>query len=230
MKILMVLTSHDQLGASGVQTGYWLEEFAAPYYTFIDSGAEVVVASPMGGRPPLDPASDTAATATDFTIRLAADESAQAVLDHTVRLATIDESEFDAVFYPGGHGPMWDLAEDRTSIALLEAFAASGKPVVAVCHAPAVFRHVRVGGRSIVWKKRVTGFSNAEEQAVHLSDVVPFLVEDELRRLGGFYESAEPWARFIVVDGRLITGQNPASSRPAAQELLSLMADQLSTR
>ena len=230
MKILMVLTSHDQLGNTGLKTGYWLEEFAAPYYTFLDAGADVTVASPKGGRPPLDPASDTAAAHTDYTTRLTADEAAQAVLDNTVRLATLHASDFDAVFFPGGHGPMWDLAEDKDSIALIEAFALSAKPIAAVCHAPSVFRHARIHGKSVVWKKRVTGFSNDEEYAVHLTHVVPFLVQDELTRLGAFYESEPPWTPFIVVDGLLITGQNPASSRPAAQELLSMLEPALALR
>lgn len=223
MKILMVLTSHDELGKTGVKTGYWLEEFAAPYYTFLDAGAELTVASPKGGRPPLDPASDTAEAQTEFTKCLTADEGAQAVLDNTVRLATVQASDFNAVFFPGGHGPMWDLVDDTDSIALIEAFALSGKPIAAVCHAPSVFRHARVHGKSLVWKKRVTGFSNVEEAAVDLTRVVPFLVQDELTRLGAFYESEAPWTPFVVVDGLLITGQNPASSRPAAQELVSML-------
>jgi putative intracellular protease/amidase len=230
MKILMVLTSHDQLGKTGVKTGFWLEEYAAPYYTFLDAGAELTVASPKGGRPPVDPASETAAAETDYTRRLTADEAAQAVLDNTVRLATLHASDFDAVFFPGGHGPMWDLADDKDSIELIEAFALSGKPIAAVCHAPSVLRHVRIDGKSLVRKKRVTGFSNEEEEAVHLTDVVPFLVQDELTRLGAFYESEEAWTPFIVVDGLLITGQNPASSRPAAQELLSMLAPAIALR
>lgn len=227
MKILMVLTSHDQLGTSGKKTGYWLEEFAAPYYTFHDAGIEVTVASPKGGRPPLDPASDTPDAQTEYTLRMKADEALQAVLDNTVRLATVDPSDYDAVFYPGGHGPMWDLAEDKDSIALIEAFARSGKPVAAVCHAPAVFRNVSVDGRPFVEKKRVTGFSNAEEDAVQLRDVVPFLIEDDMKRLGGVYRSEAPWAPYVITDGLLITGQNPASSRPAAQELLAVLSPTL---
>jgi putative intracellular protease/amidase len=224
MKILIVLTSHDQLGKTDAKTGYWLEEYAAPYYTLLDAGAELTVASPKGGRPPLDPASDTPEAQTGYTTRLKSDAAAQAVLDNTVRLDSVHASEFDAVFFPGGHGPMWDLAEDKVSIALIESFAMSDRPIVAVCHAPAVLRHVRIDGKSIVAKKRVTGFSNAEEEAVKLTKVVPFLVEDELKRLNGFYESEAPWTPFVVVDGQLITGQNPASSGPAARELLALLA------
>lgn len=229
MKILMVLTSHDQLGATGKKTGYWLEEFAAPYYTFYDAGAEITVASPKGGRPPLDPASDTADAQTEYTLRMKADEALQGVLDKTVRLATVDAADYDAVFYPGGHGPMWDLADDKDSIALIEAFTRSGKPVAAVCHAPAVFRNVFVDGRPFVEQKRVTGFSNAEEDAVELRDVVPFLIEDDLKRLGAVYRCEAPWAEFVVTDGLLITGQNPASSRPAAQELLSVLSPTIAT-
>lgn len=224
MKILMVLTSHDTLGSTSVPTGFWLEEFAAPYYAFLDAGAEITVASPKGGRPPLDPASDAPSAHTQFTNRLTADPDAQAVLDTTVPLADVQAAEFDAVFFPGGHGPMWDLAEDKRSIALIEAFALTRKPIAVVCHAPAVLRHVRIDGEPLVRMKRVTGFSNAEEEAVHLTHVVPFLVEDELKRLGAFYESVAPWQAFIVVDGLLVTGQNPASSRAAALELLNLLA------
>ena len=230
MKILMVLTSHDQLGRSDAKTGFWLEEFAAPYYTFLDAGVEITVASPKGGRPPIDPASEVESAQTEYTTRMTADEEAQAVLDNTVRLDDIRSADFDAVFFPGGHGPMWDLAEDRHCIDLIEAFAMSGKPIAAVCHAPAVFRHVRIAGVPIVAKKRVTGFSNAEEAAVRLTKVVPFLVEDEMKKLGAFYENEGPWERFVVVDGLLITGQNPASSRSAAQELLGMLAETTATR
>lgn len=223
MKILMVLTSHDTLGATSLPTGFWLDEFAAPYYAFLEAGADITVASPKGGRPPLDPASDTPAERTYFTHRLVADPSAQSLLDTTVRLINVAAADFDAVFSPGGHGPMWDLAEDKTCIALIEAFASTGKPIAAVCHGPAVLRHVRIDGTSIVAKKRVTGFSNAEEAAVHLTHIVPFLIEDELKRLGAFYESIAPWESFVVVDGLLVTGQNPASSREAALELIGML-------
>ena len=224
MKILMVLTSHDQLGATGRKTGFWLEEFAAPYFTFLDTRATVTVASPKGGQPPLDPVSDTPDGQTELTLRFKQDPAAQAVLANTLRLGDVKASDFDAVFYPGGHGPMWDLAEDPRSIALIEAFDDSGKPVAAVCHAPGVLRRVKFQGRPLVQGKRVTGFTNEEEEAVHLTKVVPFLVEDELKRLGGLYEKVENWNPFVVSDGRLVTGQNPASSRPGAEALLKLLA------
>lgn len=223
MKILMVLTSHSTLGNSKVATGYWLDEFAAPYYAFVDADMSVTIASPKGGRPPLDPASAVPAAASEFTERLSHDPMAQAALDTTVRLAQIRADSFDAVFYPGGHGPMFDLAEDPTSIALIEAFANAKKPIVAVCHAPAVLRHVRVRGQFLVHKKRVTGFSNEEEAAVGLTTVVPFLLESELKELGAFYEKVDPWESFVVVDGQLITGQNPASARAAALELVNML-------
>jgi putative intracellular protease/amidase len=224
MKILMVLTSHDQLGNTGRKTGFWLEEFAAPYYTFLDAGAKVTLASPKGGQPPLDPKSDTPEGQTDFTRRFKQDPATQAVLANTLRLADVKAADFDAVFYPGGHGPMWDLAEDPRSIALIEAFYNAGKPVAAVCHAPGVLHRVKFEGQSIVKGKRVTGFADSEEEAVHLTKVVPFLVEDELKRLGGLYEKAADWASFVITDGRLVTGQNPASSRAGAQALLKLLA------
>src|SRR3954462_13162079 len=224
MKILMVLTSHDQLGNTGRKTGFWLEEFAAPYFTFIDAGAKVTVASPNGGQPPLDPVSDTPEGQTDLTRRFKQDPAAQAVLANTLKLSDMKAADYDAVFYPGGHGPMWDLAEDPQSIALIEAFYDSGKPVAAVCHAPGVLRHVKSQGQSIVKGKRVAGFTNSEEEAVGLTKVVPFLVEDELKHLGGLYEKAADWASFVVTDGRLVTGQNPASSRAGADALLKLLA------
>ena len=224
MKILMVLTSHDELGNTGRKTGFWLEEFAAPYYTFLDAGATVTLASPKGGQPPIDPVSDTPEGQTDWTRRFKQDPAAQAALANTSRLADARAGDHDAVFYPGGHGPMWDLAEDPTSIALIEAFYGAGKPVAAVCHAPGVLRHVQFEGQPLVKGKRVTGFTNGEEEAVHLTRVVPFLVEDELKRLGGLYEKAADWASFVVTDGRLVTGQNPASSRAGAEALLKLLA------
>jgi len=223
MKILIVLTSYDQLGNTGRKTGFWLEEFAAPYYTFLDAGATVTLASPKGGQPPLDPVSDTPEGQTDFTRRFKQDPAAQAVLAKTSRLADVKTSDYDAVFYPGGHGPMWDLTEDPHSIALIEAFFNDGKPVAAVCHAPGVFHRVKFQGQPIVKDKRVTGFTNGEEAAVHLTKVVPFLVEDELKRLGGLYEKAADWASFVITDGRLVTGQNPASSKVAAEALLKLL-------
>jgi len=224
MKILMVLTSHDTLGNTGRKTGFWLEEFVAPYYTFIDAGAAGTVASPKGGQPPLDPVSDTPEGQTDLTRRFKRDTAAQAVLANTVKLSDMKASDYDAVFYPGGHGPMWDLAEDPHSIALIESFYNSGKPVAAICHAPGVLRHVTFQGQPIVKGKRVAGFTNSEEEAVSLTKVVPFLVEDELKRLGGLYEKAADWASFVVTDGRLVTGQNPASSKAGAAALLQLLA------
>jgi putative intracellular protease/amidase len=224
MKILMILTSHDKLGNTGRKTGFWLEEFAAPYYAFVDAGAEVTLASPKGGQPPLDPVSDTPQGQTDATQRFKQDPVAQAKLASTVKLADVSAADYDTVFYPGGHGPMWDLAEDAHSIALIEEFYASGKPVAAVCHAPGVFHRVTVEGQPLVKGKRVTGFTNSEEEAVKLTKVVPFLVEDELKSLGAHYVKAPDWADFVVTDGRLITGQNPASSKSAAEALLRQLA------
>lgn len=223
MNILMILTSHDQLGATGKKTGFWLEEFAAPYYTFLDAGAQITLASPKGGQPPMDPGSDTPEAQTAFTRRFKADPAAHAVLAHTVRLGTITAAAFDAVFYPGGHGPLWDLAEDAESIALIAAFYRANKPVALVCHAPGVLRHVELDGQPLVKGKRVTGFSNTEEAAVQLTEVVPFLLEDELKRLGGRYEKAADWQSFTLSDGMLITGQNPASSQAAAERLLAVL-------
>jgi putative intracellular protease/amidase len=220
----MVLTSHDKLGNTGRKTGFWLEEFAAPYFTFLDAGAAVIVASPEGRQPPLDPVSDTPEGETELTRRFKQDPAAQAVLANTLRLGDVEASDYDAVFYPGGNGPMWDLAENPRSIALIEAFCSSGKPVAAVCHAPGVLHRVQFQGRPLVKGKRVTGFTNGEEEAVHLTKVVPFLVEDELKRLGGLYEKVENWKAFVVSDGRLVTGQNPASSKPVAEALQRLLA------
>jgi putative intracellular protease/amidase len=224
MKIFMVLTSHDKLGNTGRKTGFWLEEFAAPYYTFLDAGATITLASPKGGQPPIDPVSDTPEGRTDWTRRFGQDPAAQAVLANTSRLADVKAEDYDAVFYPGGHGPMWDLAEDPLSIALIEAFYGAGKPVAAVCHAPGVLHRVKFQGQPLVNGKRVTGFTNSEEEAVQLTKVVPFLVEDELKRLGGLYEKSADWASFVVTDGRLVTGQNPASSCAGAEALLKLLA------
>ncbi|MGN6207360.1 type 1 glutamine amidotransferase domain-containing protein [Asticcacaulis sp.] len=223
MKILIVLTSHDQLGDTGKKTGFWLEEYVAPYYTFLDAGAEITVASPKGGQPPLDPKSDEPSGQTEATERFKADSAAQAVLAHTTKLSEVKAADFDAVFYPGGHGPLWDLAEDKASIALIEAFAAAGKPVGAVCHAPGVLRHVKAGDDYLVKGKRVTGFANSEEAAVGLTDVVPFLVEDELTARGGLYEKGADWGVHVVTDGLLVTGQNPASSEAGAKAVLSLL-------
>jgi putative intracellular protease/amidase len=222
MKILMVLTSHDQLGASGQKTGFWLEELAAPYFVFKDAGAEIILASPKGGMPPLDPKSDAPDLQTDATRRFQTDAEAQAALATTVKLADISAEEYDAVFYPGGHGPLWDLAEDQYSIALIETMYAAGKPVAAVCHAPAVLRHAKTrDGEFIVAGKSVTGFSNSEEAAVGLTTTVPFLVEDELKKKGGQYSKADDWQSHILTAGNLITGQNPASSEAVAQAVLT---------
>ena len=221
MKVLMVLTSHDQLGNTGRKTGFWLEELAAPYYAFKDAGAEIVLASPQGGQPPLDPKSNEPANQTDATRRFETDEAAKAQLAATVRLDSVSQAQFDTVFYPGGHGPLWDLAEDRHSIELIQSFIAAGKPVALVCHAPGVLRHVTTpDGRPLVEGKQVTGFTNSEEAAVGLTEIVPFLVEDELKARGGIYSKSDDWAPYVVTDGLLITGQNPASSSSAAATLM----------
>ncbi len=224
MKILMVLTSHDQLGDTGKKTGFWLEEFAAPYYVFKDAGADITLASPKGGQPPLDPSSDTDDAQTDDTKRFKSDAAAQKELANTAVLSTISADGFDAIFYPGGHGPLWDLAEDGDSMALIETFSASDRPVGAVCHAPAIFKHPKnADGKLLVSGKKVTGFTNTEEEGVGLTDVVPFLVEDMLIKNGGEYRKGDDWASFVVVDGKLVTGQNPASSAEAARQLLGLL-------
>lgn len=223
MKILMVLTSHDQLGDTGKKTGFWLEEFAAPYYAFRDGGAEITLASPKGGQPPLDPSSDADEAQTEATRRFKADAAAQDALAQTAVLSTVSAEGFDAIFYPGGHGPLWDLAEDRDSIALIETFAASDRPVGAVCHAPAVFKHPKSAqGDALVSGRKVTGFTNTEEEAVGLVEVVPFLVQEMLTGHGASYQRGDDWASFVVVDGKLVTGQNPASSEEAARKLLAL--------
>ena len=225
MKVLMVLTSHDQLGDTGRKTGFWLEEFAAPYYVFKDAGAELVLASPAGGQPPLDPVSDAPDAQTEQTRRFAADPAAQQALANTVKLDSVNAADFDTVFYPGGHGPLWDLAESPTSIALIEAFERAGKPIGFVCHAPGALRHVKaVNGEPLVKGRRVTGFSNSEEAAVGLTEVVPFLIEDEFNKLGGHYQKGADWSSFVLEDGLLITGQNPASSADVANALLKLTA------
>ena len=222
MNILIVLTSHDTLGGTGRPTGFWLEELAAPYYVFKDAGAVITLASPLGGQPPLDPKSDEPGAQTAATTRFKADPAAQAALAATVPLRDVSAKRFDALFYPGGHGPLWDLAENGYSIALIEAMLVSGKPIAAVCHAPAVLRHVKAAnGKSVVHGKSVTGFTNSEEAAAGLTAVVPFLVEDRLKASGGTYSSAPDWQPHVVIDGRLITGQNPASSETAAEALLA---------
>lgn len=224
MKILVVLTSHDQLGDTGKKTGFWLEEFAAPYYVFKDAGAELTLASPKGGQPPLDPKSDEPDAQTPATERFRKDPEAQAALANTRKLAEVNEADYDAVFYPGGHGPLWDLAEDQHSIALIESFVSAGKPVAAVCHAPGVLRHVKNGdGKPLVEGRHVTGFSNSEEEAVGLTNVVPFLVQSELKAKGGRYAKADDWQSHVEVDRLLITGQNPASSEAVAAAVLKLL-------
>ena len=224
MKILLVLTSHDQLGNTGHKTGFWLEEFASPYYVFKDAGAQITLASPKGGQPPIDPKSDAPDAQTAATRRFAEDAEAQQLLASSLPLAQVRAEDFDALFYPGGHGPLWDLAEDASSIALIERFIALGKPVGAVCHAPGVLRHVKAAdGTPLVRGKRVTGFSNSEEAAVALTDVVPFLVEDMLKAHGGVYGRAADWHSHVEVDGLLVTGQNPASSDASAEALLTLV-------
>jgi putative intracellular protease/amidase len=222
MKILMVLTSHDQLGDTGKKTGFWLEEFAAPYYVFKDAGAQLTLVSPKGGQPPLDPKSDEPDSQTAATERFRKDSAAQSALASTALLSSARAEDYDAVFYPGGHGPMWDLAEDKNSIALIEALFKAGKPVAAVCHAPGVLRHVKAAdGQPLVKGKRVTGFTNSEEEAVQLTKVVPFLVEDMLKEKGGIYSKGDDWASYTVADGLLLTGQNPASSQATAKALLA---------
>ena len=226
MKVLIVLTSHDKLGNTGRKTGFWLEELAAPYYAFKEAGAQIVLASPQGGQPPLDPKSNEPGFQTDLTRRFEKDAEATAQLAATVRLDSVSQADFDTVFYPGGHGPLWDLAEDRNSIALIEAFLAANKPVALVCHAPGVLRHVRTpAGRPLVEGKQVTGFTNSEEAAVELTDIVPFLVEDELKAGGGIFSRGDDWASYVVRDGLLITGQNPGSSAEAAAVLVAQLRE-----
>jgi len=225
MKILMVLTSHDELGTTGKKTGFWLEELAAPYYAFLDAGAKITLASPKGGQPPLDPKSDEPDSQTDETRRFHADSAAQAVLASTVKLDTVDQEAFDAVFYPGGHGPLWDLANDKHSISLIEKTLQAGKPVALVCHAPGVLRDVKnADGTPLVKGKKVTGFTNSEEEGVGLTEVVPFLVEDVLKQNGGLYSRGDDWQSYTVQDGLLITGQNPGSSAETAKVLLASLA------
>jgi putative intracellular protease/amidase len=224
MNILMVLTSHDQLGNTGRKTGFWLEEGAAPYFVFRDAGIQLTLASPKGGQPPIDPKSDLPENQTPAMARFKKDETAQKAFAHTVRLTDVKAEDFDTVFYPGGHGPMWDLAESPVSIALLESFYNSGKPIALVCHSPGVLRHVKYKGEPLVKGKRVAGFTNGEEEEMKLTTVVPFLVEDELLRLGAIFEKVRNWQPFSIVDGRLVTGQNPASSTSSAQALMKLLA------
>jgi putative intracellular protease/amidase len=221
MKVLMVITSHDQLGNTGRKTGFWLEELAAPYYVFKESGAEITLASPKGGRPPLDPKSNDPEFRTVLTRRFEKDLGAEAQLDRTVRLDSVKQQDFDTLFYPGGHGPMWDLAEDQYSVKLIESFLAAGKPIALVCHAPGALRHVKTpDGKPLVQGKNVTGFTDGEEEEVGLTKVVPFLVEDELINLGATFSKVKNWGVHTVTDGQLVTGQNPASSGPTAKVLI----------
>ncbi len=222
MKILMVTTSHDQLGNTGRKTGFWLEEFAAPYFVFKNAGVELTLASPKGGQPPIDPKSDLPENQTPAMTRFKKDPAAQKALSQTVKLASAKSEDHDTVFYVGGHGPMWDLVDNPDSIALIESFYNAGKPVAGVCHSAAVFHKVTHNGTPLIKDKRVTGFTNGEEEAVHLTHVVPFLVEDELKRLGGRYEKAADWESFAITDGRVVTGQNPASSTAAAKALMQV--------
>lgn len=221
MKVLMVMTSHDQLGDTGKKTGLWLEEFAAPYYVFHDAGIDLTLASPKGGQPPIDPKSDLPENQTPAVTRFKKDEAAKKAFANTAKLGDMRSDDFDTVFYPGGHGPLWDLAESKESIALIESFYNAGKFIALVCHAPGVLHRVTYKGEPLVKGKRVTGFTNSEEEAVHLTKVVPFLVEDELKRLGAHFEKQKDWQSFVVVDGHLLTGQNPASSTELAKTLIA---------
>ena len=224
MKILMVLTSHSELGNTGKKTGFWIEEFAAPYYVFLDAGVSITIASPKGGQPPIDPSSDTPENQTPAVIRFKADKNLQKSLSETQLLSTVSSDDYDAVFYPGGHGPLWDLTNDADSINLIEHFWNSKKPIAAVCHAPAVLLNVKDdAGNLLIKGKNVTGFTNSEEAAVELTEVVPFLLENELKNKGGIYSKKDDWASYVVKDGMLITGQNPASSEPAAKELIKIL-------
>ncbi|AMR30144.1 dimethylallyltransferase [Mucilaginibacter sp. PAMC 26640] len=225
MKVLMVLTSHSELGNTGKKTGFWIEEFAAPYYVLADAGAEITLASPKGGQPPIDPKSEDADAQTPATHRFDSDKDLKDKLAQTLPLNTVNEMHYDAVFYPGGHGPLWDLTNDHDSIKLIEDFVEHHKPVALVCHAPGVLMKVKsADGNPLVKGKAVTGFSNTEEAAVQLTDIVPYLVEDELKKLGGLYSKGPDWGSYILQDGLLITGQNPASSEEAAKLLLKVLA------
>ena len=224
MNILMILTSHSKLGDTGKKTGFWLEEFAAPFYVLLDAGVNITLASPAGGQPPLDPKSEVPDAPTKATKRFKKDDAAQRALAHTTKLAEIEADGFDAIFYPGGHGPLWDLAENADSQRMIETFLVKNRPIAAVCHAPAIFKHTkRADGKSLVLGRRVTGFANTEEEGVGLTKIVPFLVEDMLKANGGLYEKGPDWGSYVVVDGKLVTGQNPASSEAAAKELLKLL-------
>jgi putative intracellular protease/amidase len=231
MKVLMVITSHDQLGNTGRKTGFWLEELAAPYYVFKDAGVEITLASPKGGRPPLDPKSNEPEFRTDLTLRFEKDAAAEAQLDKTLRLDGVRQEDFDTVFYPGGHGPMWDIAEDKNSIKLIESFIAAGKTIAVVCHSTGALRHVKApNGKLLVEGKEVTGFTNGEEEEVGLTKIVPFLVEDEMLKLGAVFSKKANWDVHVVSDGLLITGQNPHSSGPAAKALMAALNQKTKAR
>jgi putative intracellular protease/amidase len=219
-KVLFVVTSHDKLGDTGEKTGFWIEELAAPYYELLDKGIQIDIATPLGGQPPIDPKSADPSSATEDTKRFDADKELQTKLSQTLKLADVNEADYDAVFYPGGHGPLWDLATDHTSIALIQSFYTNDKPVAFVCHAPAALKNVKIDGEYLVKGKKVTGFTNAEEEAVGLTKVVPFLLEDVLKANGGIFSKTEDWHPYAVEDGLLITGQNPASSKLVAEKLL----------
>ena len=229
MKILIVLTSHSQLGKTQLgnsdgKTGFWIEEFATPYYLFKEAGAEIIVASPLGGQPPIDPKSDDPENQTESTIRYKKDSEVLDLMANTIKLENINSVDFDAVFYPGGHGPLWDLATDKNSIKLIEDFWDAKKPVATVCHSPSVLLNVKdEDGNFLIKNKKVTGFSNTEEVAVKLDKIVPFLLEDELKKKGATYSKRDDWTSYVVTDGLLITGQNPASSAGVAKELLTLL-------
>jgi putative intracellular protease/amidase len=225
-KILFVLTSHDKLGNTGEKTGYWIEEFAAPYYLLKDKGVQITLASPKGGQPPIDPKSELPDYQTPAIVRFNGDKETQEVLSKTLTLASVNHADYDAVFYPGGHGPLWDLSEDKNSIALIESFYKANKPVAAVCHAPAIFKNTKNSeGEALVKGKKVTGFSNTEEAAVALTDIVPFLVEDMLKENGGIFSKGADWGPYALEDGLLITGQNPASSELVAGMLLKKLGE-----
>jgi len=224
MKLLIVLTSHDKLGSTGQKTGFWLEEFAAPFYVFQDAGAEITLASPLGGQPPLDPKSDERDFQTPATERFNNDSMAQQLLANTNQLSDVNADDYDAVFYPGGHGPLWDLSVDKLSIELIEKMAKAGKPIGTVCHASGVLKHVKVGDDYLVKDRSVTGFSNSEEAAVELTDIVPFLLENDLQEKGGKYSKGDDWEPYVCVDDFLVTGQNPASSELVAQKLIELLS------
>lgn len=222
-KVLFVLTSHDELGNTGLKTGFWTEELAAPYYTLYDKGVEITLASPKGGQPPIDPKSEDPSSQTEATRRMDKDEILKEKLKNTHKLSEVKSEDFNAVFYPGGHGPLWDLAEDKVSQKLIVGFYNNDKPIAFVCHAPGVLKDVKIDGEYLVKGKNVTGFTNTEEEAVQLTDVVPFLVEEMLKKNGGVYSKVGDWSPYVIVDGRLITGQNPASSEKVAEELLKLI-------